>query len=73
MPLVDFWKSSPVCGVSAMARRSTVRQQEKGVINIGGDEAYQRYSQRVLRQSMAEKEREAAYSNYIDHIDQLKA
>jgi hypothetical protein len=56
-----------------MARRSTVRQQEKGVINIGGDEAYQRYSQRVLRQSMAEQEHEAAYSNCIDHINQLKA
>jgi len=44
--------------------------KKKGVVYIGGDEAYQRYSQLVLRQSMAEKEREAFWSNYIDHINQ---
>jgi hypothetical protein len=32
--------------------------KKKGVVYIGGDEAYQRYSQLVLRQSMAEKEHE---------------
>jgi hypothetical protein len=47
--------------------------KKKGVVYIGGDEAYQRYSQLVLRQSMAEKEREASYSNYIDHINQVES
>jgi hypothetical protein len=32
--------------------------KKKGVVYIGWDEAYQRYSQMVLRQSMAEKEHE---------------
>jgi hypothetical protein len=32
--------------------------KKKGVVYIGGDEAHQRYSQLVLRQSMAEKENE---------------
>jgi hypothetical protein len=44
--------------------------KKKGVVYIGGDEAYQRYSQLVLRQSMAEKEREAWYSNYVDRLNQ---
>jgi hypothetical protein len=47
--------------------------KKKGVVYIGGNEAYQRYSQLVLRQSMAEKEREASYSNYIDHINQVES
>ena len=47
--------------------------KKKGVVYLGGDEAYQRYSQLVLRQSMVEKEREARYSNYIDHINQVES
>jgi hypothetical protein len=48
----------------------TYANKQKGVIYIGGDKAYQRYRQLVLQQSIAEKEREARYSNYVDHIDQ---
>jgi hypothetical protein len=47
--------------------------KKKGVAYIGGDEAYQRYRRLVLQQSMAEKEREARYASYIDHIDQVES
>ena len=47
--------------------------KKKRVAYIGGDEAYQRYRRLVLQQSMAEKEREARYANYIDHIDQVES
>ena len=47
--------------------------KKKGVAYIGGDEAYQRYRQLALQQSMAEKEREAQYANYIDHINQVQS
>ena len=44
---------------------------QKGVNYVGGDKAYQRYRQLSLQQSSAEKEREAWYSNYVDHTDQV--
>ena len=47
--------------------------KKKGIAYIGGDEAYQRYRRLVLQQSMAEKEREARYASYIDHIDQVES
>jgi len=47
--------------------------KKKGVAYIGGDEAYQRYRRLVLQQSTAEKEREARYASYIDHIDQVES
>ena len=43
------------------------------VAYIGGDEAYQRYRRLALQQSMIEKEREARYASYIDHIDQVES
>ena len=47
--------------------------KKKGVVYIGREEAYQRYRQLVLQQSMAEKEREARYAKYIDHINQVES
>lgn len=47
--------------------------KKKGVAYIGGDEAYQRYRRLALQQSMIEKEREARYASYIDHIDQVES
>ena len=47
--------------------------KKKGVAYIGGDQAYQRYRQLAVRQSIAEKEREAWYSNYIEHANQVKS
>jgi hypothetical protein len=47
--------------------------KKKGVAYIGGDEAYQRYRRLVLQESMAEKEREARYASYIEHIDQVES
>jgi hypothetical protein len=43
--------------------------KQKGVAYVGGDEAYERYRQLLLRQSLAEKEREASYSNYLENLD----
>ena len=43
---------------------------QRGVVYIGGDKAYQRYRQLALQQSIAEKEVEASYSNYLKTIDQ---
>lgn len=51
----------------------TYANKQKRVIYIGGEEAYQRYRQLALQQSIAEKEREAWYSNYIDHINQVES
>ena len=47
--------------------------KKKGVAYIGGDEAYQRYRRLALQQSMIEKEREARYASYVDHIDQVES
>ena len=47
--------------------------KKKRVAYIGGDEAYKRYRRLALQQSMIEKEREARYASYIDHIDQVES
>jgi hypothetical protein len=52
----------PVAG-----RGSTRRKLNLYPVQSPGED---HYSQLVLRQSMAEKEREAWYSNYIDRINQ---
>ena len=49
----------------------TYANKQRGVVYIGGDKAYQRYRQLALQQSMAEKELEASYSNYLQNIDQI--
>jgi hypothetical protein len=43
--------------------------KQKGIVYIGGDKAYQRYRQLALQQSLAEKELDASYSNYLARID----
>ena len=45
--------------------------KQKGVAYIGGDKAYQRYKQLGIQQSIAQKELEASYSNYLDKMDQV--
>ena len=47
--------------------------KKKRVAYIGGDEAYKRYRRLALQQSMIEKEREARYASYVDHIDQVES
>ena len=49
----------------------TYANKQKGVVYIGGDKAYPRYRHLALQQSMAEKELEASYSNYLQNIDQI--
>jgi hypothetical protein len=43
--------------------------KEKGVVYIGGDKAYERYKQLGIQQSMAQKELEASYTQYLHRID----
>jgi hypothetical protein len=43
---------------------------QKGVVYVGGDQAYQRYGQLVRQQAAAENAEEAAYTNYLKNIDQ---
>ena len=49
----------------------TYADKQKGVVYIGGDKAYQRYKQLGIQQSIAQKELEASYSNYLDKMDQV--
>ena len=49
----------------------TYANKHRGVVYIGGDKAYQRYSQLARQQSIDEKELEASYSNYLQNIDQI--
>ena len=49
----------------------TYANKQKGVVYIGGDKAYQRYRQLARQESVAEKELEASYSNYLQNIDQI--
>ena len=49
----------------------TYADKQKGVVYIGGDKAYQRYKQLGIQQSIAQKELEASYSNYLKRIDQV--
>jgi hypothetical protein len=51
----------------------TYVDKQKGVVYIGGDKAYQRYKQLGIQQAIAQKELEAADSNYYAKIDQLWA
>jgi len=51
----------------------TYADKRKGVVYIGGDEAYQRYRQLAVQQSIAEKEPEAWYGSYIEHANQVKS
>jgi hypothetical protein len=45
--------------------------KQQGVVYIGGDKAYQRYKQLGIQQSLAQKELEASYSNYLAKIDRV--
>ena len=49
----------------------TYANKQKGIVYIGGNKAYQRYRQLARQQSIAEKELEASYSNYLQNIDQI--
>jgi hypothetical protein len=49
----------------------TYADKQKGVVYIGGDKAYQRYKQLGIQQSIAQKELEASYSNYLDKMYQV--
>ena len=51
--------------------RYTYADKQKGVVYIGGDKAYQRYKQLGIQQSIAQKELEASYNEYIAKIDQV--
>jgi hypothetical protein len=43
----------------------TYADKQKGLLYIGGDQAYQRYRQLALQRSIAQNEIEAAYSNQL--------
>ena len=43
----------------------TYADKQKGLVYVGGDNAYQRYRQLALQQSTAQNEIEAAYSNQL--------
>jgi hypothetical protein len=49
----------------------TYADKQKGVVYIGGDKAYQSYRQLGIQQSLAQKELEASYSNYVANADQV--
>jgi hypothetical protein len=49
----------------------TYSDTQKGVVYIGGDKAYQRYKQLGIQQSLAQKELEASYSNYLATDNQV--
>jgi hypothetical protein len=49
----------------------TYADKQKGVVYIGGDIDYQSYKQLGIQQSLAQKELEASYSNYVNQADQV--
>jgi hypothetical protein len=49
----------------------TYADKQKGVVYIGGEKAYQSYKQLGAQQKLAQKEMEAAYSNYVQHVDEV--
>ena len=49
----------------------TYADKQKGVVYIGGGKAYQSYKQLGIQQSLAQKELEASYSNYVARADQV--
>jgi hypothetical protein len=44
---------------------------QKGVVYIGGDNAYLRYKQLAAEQSIEQKELEASYSQYLAKMDRV--
>ena len=49
----------------------TYADKQKGVVYIGGDNAYQRYKQLAVQQSIEQKELEASYSHYLAKMDRV--
>ena len=49
----------------------TYADKQKGVVYIGGDNAYQRYKQLAVQQSIEQKELEASYSHYLTKMDRV--
>ena len=49
----------------------TYADKQKGLVYIGGDQAYQRYRQLALQQSAAQNEIEAAYNNQLSQEDNV--
>ena len=49
----------------------TYADKQKGVVYIGGDKAFQSYKHLGIQQSLAQKELEAYYSNYVAKADQV--
>ena len=47
----------------------TYADKQKGVIYIGGENAYQRYKQLATQQAIDQKEIEASYNRYLARID----
>ncbi len=49
----------------------TYADKQKGVVYIGGDNAYQRYKQLGVQQSIAQNELEVSYSRYLAKMDRV--
>ncbi len=49
----------------------TYADKQKGVVYIGGENAYQRYKQLAVQQSIEQKELEASYSSYLAKMDRV--
>jgi len=49
----------------------TYADKQKGVVYIGGDNAYQRYKQLAAQQSTAQNELEAAYNDQLSEADRV--
>jgi hypothetical protein len=49
----------------------TYVDKQKGIVYIGGDNAYQRYKQLAAQQLIEQKELEASYSQYLAKMDRV--
>ena len=49
----------------------TYADPQKGVVYIGGDKSYARYKELGNQQSIAQKELEASYSNYVAKANEV--
>jgi hypothetical protein len=49
----------------------TYVDKRKGVVYMGGNKAYERYKELGIQQSLAQKELEASYSDYLAKEDQV--
>jgi hypothetical protein len=49
----------------------TYADTQKGVVYIGGDKSYARYKELGIQQSLAQKEVEASYANYLAKDNQV--